>query len=191
MNASALQLLSQAVGTFLRIGESLSGLNVSQFSILSKRIAKKSNNSVQCVTALFKLLALTGESNRFHNHLYELANARSMSIPILSGCECIVEPFPFRHGRVGIIDAELPEQVTDLRAGQAFLRVCKHPADGFELIAANRWNYCHVNLRLFMGFPNKLAAGPSRAKLRPRYRLILYDLIGIRSIEKMYMNQWV
>jgi hypothetical protein len=50
------------------------------------------------------------------------------------------------------------------------------------LIAANRWNYCHVNLRLFMGFPNKLAAGPSRPKLRPRYRLILYDLIGIRSI---------
>jgi hypothetical protein len=36
-----------------------------------------------------------------------------------------------------------------------------------------------------------MAAGPGQGKLRPHYRLILYDLIGIRSIEKMYMNQEV
>ena len=34
-----------------------------------------------------------------------------------------------------------------------------------------------------------MAAGPSQGKLRPHYRLILYNLICIRSIEKMYMNQ--
>ena len=31
--------------------------------------------------------------------------------------------------------------------------------------------------------------GPGQSKLRPHYRLILYDLIGIRSIDKMYMDQ--
>ena len=36
-----------------------------------------------------------------------------------------------------------------------------------------------------------MAAGPGQGKLRPHYRLMLYDLIGIRSIEKMYMNQEV
>ena len=36
-----------------------------------------------------------------------------------------------------------------------------------------------------------MAAGPSQGKLRPHYMLILYNLIGIRSIEKMYMNQEV
>jgi hypothetical protein len=143
MNATTLELGSKTAGALLRLGEGPNRRRRSQFSVVAQLETAKSESLVQRRSTIFELGDPAGISHGVHRCVDESHDIVSTPVLVLSGGKRLEEAIPLRHRRVRVADRAGPQELADLGAGQAAVRLPEDFTDRPQLGFLKNGNRCH------------------------------------------------